>query len=523
MNMLPTLVAILLVMLIHTTSYATVSLAESTERSRHESIFKVVPSHPDIRYQGRWILDDPTAAKIGWAGSQLDIQFSGSSITVDIDPGSSHEFFRVLLNDKPIGESFKLMPGKQSVTLVEGLDPGKSNRLTLFKETYYGELSSFYGLEITNGRVQKLSPLPTKKIVFFGDSNMDGTSLYSEKDSGETGSYYAYPSMVGRMLNAQVNIQAFGGATLTENDGINVLDFITGKQKAFPNPLFKDSFGPDVIVINAGANDIYKANERPLEDAIIKRFVKVVEELRRVYGENPHIVLYNAYGWNTNEPANYTKKLPRILANINLSVLHYPWTWEQWHGAMAEHGGQARLLAKHIADNVVGFNIVKPADVFNGFGVNGNLANSSFEHVAPGEFNAFGWRYADDGVIRIQSNDASDGKYFIRLENSQQVHQGTDASGDYVRGGLRTEQSYLMSVDVRGQTKAVAELFADFEGQDLYQRKDKQSNQFEVTNEWQRVSAKFTAPAGSWKTYFGLSAAKGVVDFDNITVRLTEE
>lgn len=524
MIVFPARMAALLILLVQLSSCATISATETTVYNTTKEALTLKPFHPAIRYQGRWITTDSEVAKVGWAGSKLEIQFSGTSVSVDIDAGSSHEFYRVLLDNESIGEPLRLSQGRQIVTLVEGLNPTKSHTLTLFKETYYGDLSTIHGLTINQGRVQQLPALPTMKIAFFGDSNMDGTSLYSEKDSGESGAYYAYPAMVGRMLNAQVNIQAFGGATLTKNDGNNVYNFITANEKFVRTPDFYDDFEPDAIVINAGANDIYQIKQTPLENIVKARFAKVVTELRRVYGQKPHIVLYNAYGWSQDEPANYTFELLNELKDENLSVLHYPWMWEQWHGAMAEHGGQARLLANHIVKNVAGFNIEKPADVFNGFGANGNVANGSFENVAPGEFNAFGWRYADDGVNRIKSDNASDGHFFIRLTDGQQVHQGNDASGDFTRGGLPTPQTYEISVDVRGHSAtSLAELFMDVEEQDLYQRKGRKTEQFNVNDDWQRVSAEFTAPAGTWKTYFGLRAAEGTVDFDNVTVRRVEE
>ena len=112
--------------------------------------------------------------------------------------------------------------------------------------------------------------------------------------------------------------------------------------------------------------------------------------------------VYDAYGWDPNEPANYMREAVREVGG-NLSGLLYPWSWEQWHGSMVEHGGQARILADHIASLGLGFSIRQSCDVFDGFGRAFNVANGSFEDIARGGFGAFGWRYFDDGVERIRN------------------------------------------------------------------------------------------------------------------------
>ena len=68
-------------------------------------------------------------------------------------------------------------------------------------------------------------------------------------------------------------------------------------------------FNPDVIVVNAGANDIYSASGGNQKTIIKQRYELVIENLREFYGSSPHIVLMNAYGWDINEPANYSYEL----------------------------------------------------------------------------------------------------------------------------------------------------------------------------------------------------------------------
>jgi lysophospholipase L1-like esterase len=481
----------------------------------------ISPSNPNIVYQGRWLFDNPDAPQIGWQGSTIEFQFSGESVSLDIDVGSSADFFRVILDGEPTGEAFQVTPGRKTIKLLEGLSADNTYSVKLMKETFYGDYSTFYGLTIEQGNITQAPVLPELKLAFFGDSNMDGSSLYSEKDSGDSGSYYAYPAMVSRMLNSQIRLQALGGATLTENGTNNVLNFVTSLDKNENTEPFVSDYQPTAIIVNAGANDIYKISEQPLEPAIKQRYRDVVSELRKVYGAQPHIVLYNAYGWNVNEPANYSKDMVADLNDANLSVLHYPWIWEQWHGSMIEHGGQARLIAQHLLDQDLGFTQIADADVFNGFGVDGNVANGSFEHKAPGEYSAFGWRYAEDGVERIASDEAQDGNYFIRLAEGIEVHQGTDATGDFSTGAAPEAIQYQLTAYIKSSNgDGQVTFFADFEEQDLYKRENRQQQTFNATNQWQQVMVNFTAPAGTWKTYFGIKGYAGTVDIDNLEVQI---
>jgi hypothetical protein len=346
---------------------------------------------------------------------------------------------------------------------------------------------------------------------------MDGTSLYDEKDGGDSGAWFAYPATVGRMLEAEISVQAFGGATLTDTPGNNVFDFIIAQRRDRPDPNFRDDFDPHVIVVNAGANDIFRVTVPDQKAHIKRRYLSVIQRLREHYGETPLIVLYNAYGWDLKEPANYTQEVVAE-AGGNVSVVHFPWIWEQFHGAMAEHGGQARLLAEAIAARHPDFQVVRPVGPIDGWGRDFNVANGSFEDSARSHFNGFGWRYADDGVERIHDPaSAFQGEHFIRLEAGEQVHQGTDATGDFKPGATGPGQRYAVTARVRSpDTGARAMLQADFEAQALYGRGQPQSESFTVGPEWSEIRAVFTAPEGTWKTFITLAAEAGTVDFDAV-------
>jgi len=470
------------------------------------------PTDPNIQYSGRWNFDTPNEPKVSWQGSTVKVKFNGTYLKADFSPGSNTEQYRVIIDGVAADDRIFVESGRQLHTLVDGLSPGE-HTVELMRETFYHDTMTFFGLE-TDGDLLALPSKPELRIEFFGDSNMDGTSNYSEKDSGDSGTYYAYPAMLSRMLNAEMNLQAVGGATLDGPGDNTVSAFIYSEDYYNQDSTYRSGFDPDIIVVNAGANDV-GTRETKIKD----RYRNVVSSLRTVYGEQPHIVLMNAYGWDPAEPANYSAD---IVAEIggNLSYLHFPWLWEQFHGSQWEHSGQVHLLAEHLESINPAWTAVNANDIIDGFGRDGDVANGSFEHVAP--FGSFGWRYFEDGVERINdSATAPDGDWYIRLNQGEEVHQANDATGDFEPGATEGGESYTITAKVRSVGGSAQVKFSThFQGQEIYTHDDDPSSFQEsiisVNNEWQDYSHTSTAAAGAWAVYQYIQAHSGTIEVDDV-------
>ena len=470
--------------------------------------------HALIVYEGRWRTTTSGETSAVWAGTSVQLTFDGTNVAVTLTAGDKSDQFRVIVDQQARG-IVRTKPGTNSYLLASDLTPGV-HHIKLFKETFYGSEVVFHGFTLMNGKVRQTRHRYSGRIEFFGDSNMSGASLYSEKDGGDTGTYFAYPSMVSRMLNAQPSIQARGGATLGGEGPNTVLSFIFSDNWFDSDPSYRSGFVPDVVVINAGANDIYRVDKSRQEAEVKARFKAVIKALRDVHGDAPHIILFNAYGWDENEPANYSAEVVDEIGG-NLSVCHFPWMWEKWHGSMVEHAGQARVLARCIAALNLGIDIVNQADVFNGFGESGDMANGSFEAKAAAGFNAFGWRYHDDGVTRIRDPDSAfHGEYYIRLDAGELVHQGTDATGDLLPGLAKGTEQFQLELMMRGASNSIALIGADFEAQPMYNRQHQKLTEFRVSPEWQEYEVLIEPPAGSWKSFIILKAGRGTIDIDRV-------
>ena len=484
------------------------------------SQYNIEPDDTRLTYTGRWDLSNPKQPINYWQGTSIKFMTNGSSVSINLN-ATINEEYRVSINGILNESKLQVSPDQSNYLIATSLDGSSSNLIEIFKETNTGSVI-FSGIDIQNGIIFKDDQSKKLKIAFYGDSNMEGYSLYSEKDRGGMGTYYAFPAMTSRMLDADMQIMAKSGATLAGEGLNNVTDFIKSVNWPIQNQDLIDTFNPDVIVVNAGANDIYSASENNQKTIIKQRYELMIEELRQFYGPSPHIVLMNAYGWDINEPANYSFEVVENLDNV--SILLFPWCWEQWHGTMVEHAGQSRLLANHISQLNQNWSIMSDAEVFNPFGNQNLIANGNFEEAAADGFNSFGWRYFEDGVERVNDSDsAAEGNYYIRLNAGELVHQGQDATGDFIPGAVREGQIYEFSAMIRtNSASGTAEISMDFEGQNLYGRTNTQTRVFSVNNEWSEYSGEFIAPNDTWKIYFVLKSQIGQIDFDQVELRIPD-
>jgi hypothetical protein len=402
---------------------------------------------------------------------------------------------------------------RATYTLADGL-ADTEHTVVIMKETFYGANTTFYGFEIT-GTLMAPPARPSLRIEYFGDSNMDGSSLYSEKNSGDMGTYYAFPAMVTRMLEAEMNNESVSGATLYGGGDNTVGSFIFSEDYYSQDSSYRSGFAPHIIVVNAGANDLGAS-----KITIKSRYKSVVADLRTVYGSGPHIVLFNAYGWDIDEPANYSQEVVDELADPNLSVCLFPWLWEQWHGAQWDHSGEAHVLVDHLESINPAWAPVNTNDIVDGFGRDWDFANGSFEHTAP--FGGFGWRYHVDGVERVYDPaQAADGDYFIRLDQGETVHQPTDATGDLLPGATTGGETYYINAFIRGTSPGTqAQIITHVEGQQLYSHDDNpgtfQTTTFILTTDWEEYTHTAAAPSGVWTLFNYLRAESGTVEFDNV-------
>ena len=467
----------------------------------------VVPGNLNISYTGRWDTSDSSAPWAYWKGSSIIANFEGSQISATFSAGST-DYFRVIIDGDAVG-SWKI-PASSSVAthvLASGLGDG-IHQLEIVKETDVGRWT-FRGFEIIDGTLSDPPDppeQPSHKMVFYGDSNLAGYSLESERNESAKslqGSYYGYAGVVSRMFDAEYHNISRSGATIRSlNNAFDRLDYWSR------SPTWDFSrFIADVVVVNVGANDVGRPKKR-----IMDNYHALLDDLRAAH-PYAHIMLYNAWGWDYDEPANYINEVIDERDDINMSYAVFPWIFEQWHGCEYDHAGMAQVLADHLSAEMGWSQGTR--DVMSGYGVNGNVANGGFEEVAP--FGGYGWRYyTDAGVSRVNNSGAHSGEFYLRLTEGAASHQPTPArAGDRVSVAMwmRGDGAVNVTIDFRDQEMWTTPLHTD-------------TRVMTLSEGWSEYTMSATAPTGTaravYHTRLTFTAAPGATaEIDDVVMSVT--
>ena len=464
---------------------------------------------------GRW-KNLNSFPKCTWQSSSLTTQFEGTSIVATFSGGTENQDFRVVIDDDAANaKRLTIEAEKKSYILAENLT-NEIHKVELIKETYNGKgVTTFYGFTISGKGIIEWKPKkPQIKLLFYGDSNMDGTSLESEKNSGVNGAYYGFAGVASRMLNAEYQNLSVGGAVITNGKNSGLWFHNHFDRHSEIADWDNKKFSPDVIVINLGANDIGKSDKNEIKSD----YKKLLLELRKTYDSNPYIILMNGYGWSRDEPANYTHEIVTEMDDIKLSSLVFPWLFNEWHGCEYDHAGMAELLVEHIIATVPEFKQVHPIDNLNGFGKNGNVANGSFEEAA--HFGGYGCRYFEDGAERIYNKEqAADGEYFVRLKEGKEIHQSNPAEGGV---------EYIVKIKMKAvEPESTGQIIIEYRDQE-YRNEISNSRKifsFNLDSEWREYSAKIKAPDNQipanpsfdvWQIRVRLKCESGAIDVDDV-------
>lgn len=468
----------------------------------------VDPSDVNLQYTGRWDQSNPNQPWAYAKGTSIIAKFKGTDLSGTFSTTST-DYLRIIIDDQA-SDSRKIPVSSSNVSYHLAADlPDTEHKIEIVKETDAGRWT-FHGFK-ADGDLALVTPppRPQRKLVFYGDSNLAGDSLEHEQNQSDQrlrGSYYGYAGIVSRMFGAEYsNISRSGASIRSLNASFDRIDWYTpGSSWDF------DKFQPDAVIINVGANDV----GRP-EAKIKKDYNALLDDMRIAY-PNAHIMLYNAWGWDYDEPANYIDEVIVARDDDNMSYATFPWVFEQWHGCEYDHSGMAHVLANHI-EKILGW-VPAPADVMSGYGTGGNVANGGFEKVAP--FGGYGWRYyTDEGVSRVEDPGvAYEGEYFLRLSDAAATHQPNPALDG---------ETFTVEVRMRGASNGDQVFMTiDFRDQEMWTEPLQTSVEAKVlTTEWAPYSMSATAPSGTsnpvFHTRLTFQAGIGsIVDIDDIVMSL---
>lgn len=251
---------------------------------------------PDIRYYGRWEMQDKKALT-GQGATYIRAKFTGSS-ELQADLNGKGVFWEYSID----GKAFQRLEVKDNgpLTLDKGLDRDKEHLVTLVRSTEgRAGISEFNGFILEKGG-QLIAPPPDKKrrLEFVGDSitagaiNLmpyNGTNPSVSEDGN-----MSYAPLLSRLLDADWSVVAKSGIGVVHNygdplpsDKPHAIDLYGWT--FFHNNISKDNpawdshnFPVDAVIVALGTNDLSDLQRKPAKTEFCNAYNALLQKIRQM-------------------------------------------------------------------------------------------------------------------------------------------------------------------------------------------------------------------------------------------------
>ncbi|MCM1055778.1 MAG: GDSL-type esterase/lipase family protein [Bacteroides sp.] len=279
---------------------------------------KIIPNSEQFLYTGRIDLSDPKKPLLTYAGCAAETEFTGNRIGVYLINEAMYEYCSVGVIVDGIQYKFELKESDEEIYIeVPVRDERDIHTLTVFKRQAAAHYIRFCGIETEDGAEVSLPQRDyALNIEVFGDSVSAGElceAVYYEgccdypefKSAGiYDNSYFAYPQILGRKLNARVFDNAQGGIALLDKTGFfcgpdteglvglettyDKMSYVKYSREGYSDWDFS-RFTPDLIIMAVGQNDHQPDPEVINDGEYMKkwkaRYKEIISDLRRRYGK----------------------------------------------------------------------------------------------------------------------------------------------------------------------------------------------------------------------------------------------
>lgn len=303
----------------------------------------ITPEDPAFEYMGRIDFDEPAKPLFVWVGSNVTTRFRGTCASVVLRniKFQDETHFGVVIDSVFRKIFFDDTSEDELYTLAEDLE-NTEHTLQLVKTMAAHEFFVFGGFVFDeDARVENPDHKYDLNIEVYGDSVSAGEvveALYYEGQCDPEehrnkldNSYYSYPFMLGRMLNARVHDIAQGGISLLDNAGYFGGDKLIGMENCYDKLEYAPWHGlkqwdfsrytPDYVIIAIGQND---SNPDP---EAIKR-----PDYRRMW-KDKYIGLLG----------DLMDKYPKAKFLLTLTVLGHDPTWDDALREIADEVNDSRV------------------------------------------------------------------------------------------------------------------------------------------------------------------------------------
>ena len=285
----------------------------------------------NFQYMGRIDFDNSKAPNIIYAGSNIKVKFTGTTLKVVIK--NYHNCYEnaigFIIDGEIKGKVVIKEHGKDIILdIAENLED-KIHDLILYKRSDAAHYFDFYGIIIDkNATVEKVKEKSTRRIECFGDSISAGEVSEAIEYVGKvdpeghegiySNSWYSYSMITARNLNAEINNNAQGGIAVMNGTGYFNPSFgYRGLEETYDKLKYSLELGectkwdfskyiPHVVIMALGQNDAHPENyideDKERRKAWKDKYASIIKDLRKNYPNALFIVittiLCHSRGWD---------------------------------------------------------------------------------------------------------------------------------------------------------------------------------------------------------------------------------
>ncbi len=246
-----------------------------------------------VQWVGRTAESPEGEIRLGFPGVTAIVRFNGTWLKWEVDASSVDCYFNVSIDGKP-SRILRADVGRSTVVLASGLEGDRPHivRIVRRNESWQGVVRVL-GVT-TDGQLLEAPPLPTRKLLFIGDSITCGAAVDHMPPDFPEGAINcdadgSFGMELSRRLDAQAHLVAYGGRGLVRDyqgwGSDRTLISPVMFERAMPDDESSvwnhNRYAPDAIIVGVGTNDF--AIGIPDEVAWVAAYDAFLTRIREVH------------------------------------------------------------------------------------------------------------------------------------------------------------------------------------------------------------------------------------------------
>ena len=285
----------------------------------------------NYQYMGRVDFENPKTPTIIYAGSNIRVKFTGTSLKIVIKNYHNHyeNAIGYIIDDKIKG---KVVIEEHNKVIVIDIADGLEDTihdLILYKRSDSAHYFDFYGIILDKECcIKSPAAKSNRRIECFGDSVSAGEVSEAIEYVGKvdpeghegiySNSWYSYSMITARNLNAEINNNAQGGIAVMDGAGyFNPSRGYLGLESTYDKLRYNPELGycnkwdfsrytPHVVIMALGQNDAHPENyideDNERREVWKSKYAEIIRDLRSKYPNALFIVittiLCHSKGWD---------------------------------------------------------------------------------------------------------------------------------------------------------------------------------------------------------------------------------